>query len=169
MCQFISLVCQHAKRGANFWIFQLVLAFVNSKNIWTILEKLSHEKKNLNFDICKISLRKNLINLKPLTFFLMEHVELTEQLFGWCKMELNIFFYLPNLIRSGSVIKRQTSGMSRDNEWQRMTTSGSKWQLVVQRMKTNGNEWYNEWQRTTTVNIEWQRMATNDNDWYNDW
>ena len=25
----------------------------------------------------------------------MEHVGLTKQLFGWCKMELNIFFHLP--------------------------------------------------------------------------
>ena len=52
------------------------------KNIWVILENLSRETKNFNFDICKISLRKNLINLKPVTPFSMEHIGLTEQLFG---------------------------------------------------------------------------------------
>ena len=152
-CHRLIFTCKRA----NFWIFQLVLAFLNSKNIWTILEKLSHEKKNLNFDICKISLRKNLIDLKPLTLFSMEHVELTEQLFGWCKMELNIFFYLPNLIRSGSFIKRQTSGMSSDNEWQR----------VVQRVTTNDNEWQQMATSGTTNDKEWkwvvQRVTTSKN------
>ena len=36
-----------------------------------------------------------------------------------------------------SFIKRQTSGTSSDNEWQRMTKSGNKWQ----EMKTSDNEW----------------------------
>ena len=35
-----------------------------------------------------------------------------------------------------SFIKRHTSGISSENEWQKMTTSD--------------NEWYNEWQRMTT-------------------
>ena len=47
-------------------MFQLCSIFANFKNIWTILENLSHEKNNLNFDIS----------------FSMEHVGLTEQLFG---------------------------------------------------------------------------------------
>ena len=58
-----------------------------------------------------------------------------------------------------SFIKRQTSGTSSDNEWQRMTTSD--------------NEWYNEWQRMTTSDNEWQRVVqqvtTNDSEWYNEW
>ena len=34
------------------------LTFTNLKNIWTILENLFGEIKNLSFDICKIKLRK---------------------------------------------------------------------------------------------------------------
>ena len=71
----------------------------------------------------------------------------------------------------GSFIKRQTSGTSSDNEWQRvvqqvatMTTSGT----------TSDNEWYNKWynewqqvvqrvvQRVTTNGNEWQQMTTSD-------
>ena len=59
---------------------QLCSRFANFKNIWAILENLSRETKNLNFGICKLSLRKNL--LKSLTSFSMEHVRLTEQLFS---------------------------------------------------------------------------------------
>ena len=65
--------------------------FANFDNIWIILE-------NLSCDISKTSLRKNFINLKLLTSFSMRHVGLTEQLFSLYKMELNIFFYLPNFI-----------------------------------------------------------------------
>ena len=47
-----------------------------------------------------------------------------------------------------SFIKRQTSGISSDNEWyiewQRMTTSGT----------ASDNKWY-EWQRMTKNDIEW--------------
>ena len=50
----------------NFWIFQLYLTFAtNFKNIWAILENLSRETKNLHFDICQISSRKN---FQPKTF-----------------------------------------------------------------------------------------------------
>ena len=100
-CQFSNLACQRAKRCANFsillakgisifqaffkrilefWVFHLCLTFAIFNNIWAILANLSWETKILNFDICKISLRKNLINLKPLTPFSMKHVELTEHL-----------------------------------------------------------------------------------------
>ena len=63
-------------------IFQLCLVFANFKNILESLENLSRETKNWSFNICKILLRKNLVNLKSLMSFLLEHVELTEQLFG---------------------------------------------------------------------------------------
>ena len=79
-------------------IFQLCLTFANFKNIWAILDNLSREIKNLNFVICVISSTKNLVNLKPLASISMEHVGLTEQLFGQWKMDLNIFFHLPNFI-----------------------------------------------------------------------
>ena len=63
--------------------------------------------------------------------------------------------YFICLNESRSFIKRQTSGTSRDNEWQRVTTSGT----------TSDNEW----QRVTTNDNEWQRvvqrMATSDNEW----
>ena len=71
-----------SKEFFDFWIFQLCSIFANFKNLWAILENLSCEKKNLNFVIRKISLTKNLVNLKPLMSFSMEHVELTGQLFG---------------------------------------------------------------------------------------
>ena len=80
-------------------MFQLCVTFGDFKNILAIIENLFRETKNLNFDISKISLRKNLINLKPLPSLLMEHVGLTEQLFRQCKVELNIFFYYLTLKR----------------------------------------------------------------------
>ena len=63
-------------------------------------------------------------------------------------------------------MKRQTSGTSRDNEWQRMTTSGAtsdkEWQRVIQRVATNSNEW----QRVTAV-VQPMKMAqyTSKNGW----
>ena len=45
-----------------------------------------------------------------------------------------------------SFIKRQTSGTSSDNEWQRMTND-------------------NEWQRMTKSGNKWQEMKTSDNEW----
>ena len=93
-CQLLNLVCQRTKRGANFssfstflkkflnfWIFQLCITLANFKKIWTILENLSCETNNLNFDICEISFNKNLMNLKTLMLFSIEHVGLTKQLF----------------------------------------------------------------------------------------
>ena len=71
-----------SKEFFDFWIFQLCSIFANFKNLWAILENLSCKTKNLNFVIRKISLTKNLVNLKPLMSFSMEHVELTGQLFG---------------------------------------------------------------------------------------
>ena len=46
-----------------------------------------------------------------------------------------------------SSIKRQTSGKSSDNEWQRVATNNKDWFKEWQRVTTNYNEWYNEWQR----------------------
>ena len=54
-----------------------------------------------------------------------------------------------------SFLKRQTSGTSSDNEWQR----------VVQRVTTSGKTSYNEWQRVTTSQNEWQRVAKSDKEW----
>ena len=70
------------KEFFNFWIFQSCSTFANFKNIRVILENLSRKAKNFNFDICKISLKKNLVSLTPLTSFSMENVGLTEQLFS---------------------------------------------------------------------------------------
>ena len=58
--------------------------------------------------------------------------------------ECYLFFKLIKHVFLGSFIKSQTSGISSDNEWQRMTTSD--------------NEWYNQWQRVTT-------MATSYKEW----
>ena len=90
-----SLTAKRAKRGTNFLtIFPknfLVFEFFSSalhlqtfKNILATPENLSRETKNLNFEICKISLRKNLslISLTPLTSFSMKRVGLAEQLYG---------------------------------------------------------------------------------------
>ena len=108
LCQLFNFACQRvyqffnyfSKEFFNFWIFRLCSTFSNFKNICAILENLSRETKNSNFDICKISLRKNLANLKHLTLFSMGHVGLRERLFGLGKTELNIYiFYLPNFVR----------------------------------------------------------------------
>ena len=72
-----------------------------------------------------------------------------------------------------SFIKRQTSG----------TSSGNEWQRVIQPVATSDNKWYNEWQRVTTNDkgwqrvvqqviandSRWQRVTRNDNGWYNEW
>ena len=88
-CQFFNFACQKAFQFFHYfskkcfiwiWIFQLCSTFAKFKNIWSILENLSRETKNLNFGISKISLKKNL--LRFLTSFSMDHVGLTEQLFG---------------------------------------------------------------------------------------
>ena len=87
--QLFNFACQttykffnyFSKEFFSFWTFQLCSAFANLKNICAILENLSRETKNLNFDICKILLRKNLVSLTPSTSFSMEHVGLTKQLF----------------------------------------------------------------------------------------
>ena len=47
----------------NFSVM-LNICIANFKNIRAILENLSGETKNLNFDFCKISLRKILMNIK---------------------------------------------------------------------------------------------------------
>ena len=73
----------------------------------------------------------------------------------------------------GSFIKRQTSGTSSDNEWQRVTTSDTTSDNEWQQATTKGKEWYNEWQRVvqrmTTSDSERQRVTTNDNEWYKEW
>ena len=92
LCQLFNLEYQRAKgvpifqlfskRTFQFLNFSIMSIFATFKNIWAILQNLSRETKNSNFDFCKISLIKNLVNLKPLTSFSMEDVGLTEQLFG---------------------------------------------------------------------------------------
>ena len=77
-----------AKRLTNFSnFFQKnfsTFAFFNYAQICKFQEylgisrKLILETKNSNFDICKISLRENLVNLKSLTSFSMVHLRLTE-------------------------------------------------------------------------------------------
>ena len=58
----------HLPKGVPFcqknfcaWIFQLSIKFTNFWNISAIVENFSCETKNVNFDICKILLRKLLI------------------------------------------------------------------------------------------------------------
>lgn len=62
------------------------------------------------------------------------------------------------------LIKRQTSGKSSDNEWQKMkssdtmittsvTTSNNEGKQVIQRVTPNDNEWYNEWKWVITICI----------------
>ena len=90
--------------------FKIILQFLNFSIMLNISKfqeylgnsrKLISRNKESNFDISKISLRKNLVNLKPLTSFSMEHIGLTQKLFGWCERELNIYiFYLSNFICS---------------------------------------------------------------------
>ena len=90
-CANVPKVCQFfhffLKEFFNFSFLQLYSIFANFKNILDFLEKqildfllnLSSETSNLNFNICKISFKKNLVNLKP---FDIAFVRLTKQLFG---------------------------------------------------------------------------------------
>ena len=81
VCQLFNFACQRVylffKRIFQFLNFSMISTFENFKNICAILENLSHETKNSNFDICKISFLKNLVNQQPLTSFSVEHVPLT--------------------------------------------------------------------------------------------
>ena len=52
-------------------------------------------------------------------------------------------------------LKRQTSDISSDNNWQGMTRSGKK----------SENEWNRRWQQVKTNDREWQQMTTTDNKW----
>ena len=72
------------------------------------------------------------------------------------------FVKLKTEVSGRSFIKRQPSGTSSDNKWQR----------VVQRVTTNDNEWYNKWHLVTTSSTtndkewhKWQRMTTSHNEW----
>ena len=88
------------------------------------------------------------------------------------KLELNL--KLSSMKFKTSFIKRQTSGISSDNEWynkwQRMTTSGTTSDNEWQRVTTSGTTSDNEWQRVvqrvttsgTTSDNEWQRVTTSD-------
>ena len=82
-----------------------------------------------------------------------------------------------------SFINSQTSGISRDskwlrvttnesewyNKWQWVTTSDQEWQRVVQRVRKCVTASENEWQRATKIDDEWRRMTasvkTNEYEW----
>ena len=91
------------------------------------------------------------------------------------KMEITVGYYCS--IPKRSFIKRQTSGTSSDNEWQRRTTSDNEWynewQRVVQQVIKNGTTGDKERQRVTTSgrtsDNEWHQMTTSGNEWYNEW
>ena len=68
--------------------------------------------------------------------------------------ETEVWEIYNNLKDNGSFIKRQTSGTTSDNEWQR----------VEQRVATNDNEWQRVTTSTTSDN-KWQRVTNNDNEW----
>ena len=51
-CAKCQKVCQFFNYFSKEKIFQLWLTLANFQNIWAILENLSRETKNLNFDIC---------------------------------------------------------------------------------------------------------------------
>ena len=97
LCQFFNFSCQNAHQFINYFskeFFNLPFSIMlNISKFKEHLGNLSCKTKNLNFDIFKISLRKKLINQKSLTSFSMEHVGLTKQFFGLCRIELNTFFY----------------------------------------------------------------------------
>ena len=114
VCQLFNFACQLAEGMPIFQlrlpkgvpIFQLffkrIFQFFNfliMLNICKFQEHLGSSRKlisrNKDFKFWHL---KNIFNLKPLTSFWIEHVGLTKQFFGQCKMELNIFFYLPNFI-----------------------------------------------------------------------
>ena len=76
-------------------------------------------------------------------------------------------FFGVHLLRS--FIKRQTSGTSSDNEWQRLVqpvaTNDNKWQRMttrVQRVTTSGSTSDSKWQLVTTSDNEWQLVTTSD-------
>ena len=69
------------KRIFQFLSFQIMLNTCKFQEYLGKSRKFT-SRKSLNFYICKISLRKNLINLNPLASFSMEPVRLTQQLFG---------------------------------------------------------------------------------------
>ena len=57
------------------------------------------------------------------------------------------------------------SGTTSDNEWQRVTTSGTTSGNEWQRVTTNDNELQQVVQQMTMSENEWQRVTTNNNEW----
>ena len=64
-----------------------------------------------------------------------------------------------------SFIKRQTSSRSSDNEWQRVTMSGTTSDKEWQRVKTSDKEWQRVIQQVTEWKWVIQRVTTNGNEW----
>ena len=65
----------------------------------------------------------------------------------------------------GSFIKRQTSGTSSDNEWQRMATIGATSDNEWQRVTSYDNEWQRVTTSGTTSDKEWKWVTKSDNEW----
>ena len=101
-CQFLIITCQRANKHANVpkacqsfnFVCQKAYQFFNCFSIFGIFSHFHHVQISRIFgQFQKTYLaKKRIVNLKPLTSFSIEHVGSTEQLFGQCKMELNIFF-----------------------------------------------------------------------------
>ena len=96
-----NLSTSPAKRRINFSaVFQNNFSII--LNIWEFQEYFRNSRKliswNKEFKSWHFQnfIKENL--LKSLTSFPMEHVGLTEQLFGWWEIELNIYLYLPIFI-----------------------------------------------------------------------
>ena len=70
-------------------------------------------------------------------------------------LQRSLIIFLKNEQFIRSFIKRQTSGTSSDNEWQR----------VVQQVTMNDNEWQQMATSGTTSDNERQRVTTSDNQW----
>ena len=85
----------------------------------------------------------------------MEEIETSQLNLHWRSIFMSL--YEQNVGFGRSFIKRQTSDTLSDNEWyecQRMTTSDK--QQVVRRVTTSGKTRDNEWQEMTTNDNEWK-------------
>ena len=78
-CQFFNFACQKAYQFFNdfskeFFNFSIMLNICKFQEYLGSSRKFISQNKEFKFDICKISLRRNLISVKPLTSFSMEHM-----------------------------------------------------------------------------------------------
>ena len=116
---------------------------VTSQNPHNIADNIRSDLVRLNHILCFSKIQRSIITLMHIKPLHIQNSVFWSIFTGWNR----------------SFIKRQTSGTSCDNEWQRMVQRVTTNDNVLQRMATSGTTSDSEWQRVV------QRMTTSANEW----